>query len=204
MNRRLLVVTLMLAAVAWALALGHGDRLRPRSEPVPAARPPAQAPPQEAVPAQRPVEPQPAPRVVGRQPAAAVAPPPGIIAPDDPYRQKLAAAITEQRRLNDDRFARAKEHWPHEPRQEPWAAERELELRSALQHDGIDARVVSLECRATLCRLQLEAQDSNAAFAVNGAHELAHTAGSQVSSGMTGNGFDRRMILFLPREGPGH
>jgi hypothetical protein len=111
---------------------------------------------------------------------------------------RLAA---EQRKRNDARLVVAEQRWPREQRKEPWASQHEAELRAALERDQIDVLIGSLQCRATLCRIELQAQDSNAAVALSNAHNLQEAVGPQTAIGMTRGGLDRTAVLFAARAG---
>jgi hypothetical protein len=200
LNRSRIVWVLGIAIAVWAIALLRPapppPRVTPthtRQEDVPTTPVAAPVPPQPRV--LTATQPHKEPTPVTQRANA------GTITRDDHYREKLAGVIAEQRKVNEERYARAIARWPQEQRQEPWAAEREQRLRLAMEQDEVDALLGSLECRATLCRLEISAQDSNAALALSNAHELTREAGSQIASGMSGGGLDRHMILFVAREG---
>jgi hypothetical protein len=200
MNRRLVVAALGLALVIWAVALVRTTPRVSLRQTRPVLRGPSAVPQAKAAPV-LPSSPAPVARASEAQPTAAAQSKTGTIAPDDPYRKKLAGLVAEQRRLSAERFARADERWPHQRRTEPWATQHEKQLRAAMEADQIDVLIDALECRETLCRLELAAQDSNAAVAFNGARALHRQIGKQTSAAMTGGGLDRRMILYVPREG---
>ncbi|MFI5307667.1 MAG: hypothetical protein ACHQ53_09965 [Polyangiales bacterium] len=122
-------------------------------------------------------------------------------AQQDAYREALVRAAAEQRKRNEARLVVALQRWPREQRQEPWASQHEAELRSALERDQIDGLIGSLQCRATLCRIELQAQDSNAGIAVSEARNFQQAVGPQNALSMRGGGFDRSAILFAAREG---
>jgi hypothetical protein len=196
MNRGLLLALLAICALLWLLALRResGPTQHEGARPAPIAaepRPPA-SPPEPPQPAQLPA---------AAPPPAEPASKPGPIAPQDGYRERLARQIAEQRKQNDARFAVASERWRRERRQEPWAKTREGQLRSALERDALDGLIGSLQCRETLCRISLAAQDSNAGVAVSRAHGFQQEVGPQVALGMTGGGLDRSAILFVARTG---
>jgi hypothetical protein len=197
MSRKLGLALVAATALLWALWL---LRVRPvavppsigsaRGEPPAAQRAPRE--PRAATPAKAP-EPKKAAPDPKPQPASA--------AESDAYRKELVRLAAEQRVRNEARLAVAQQRWQHEQRQEPWATEHEADLRAALELDDLDGLIGSLQCRATLCRIELQAQDSNAAFAVSRARNFQQAVGPQVALDMTGGGLDRSAILFAAREG---
>lgn len=191
MNARGLAVLLGCAALAWALLL-----LRPaaRTSSPDAAHPAPGSTPQPAKPASgaRPAD----PRAAAQSPATA--------AIDESAREWHKRLAVEQDRRHDRRFDAAVARWKDEPRskrQEPWASERERALRGALNRDGLGRLAQRIECRATLCRLQLAAADTDFTHVLRSAAQLRRELGGESASALGGEGDARALILFVPRRG---
>jgi len=154
------------------------DRPAPARAPIPSAKPRA---------AERRVEPS-SPNTLA-------------VPSSDEVRAQLASRAAEQRAQSEARYAVEGARWKDERREEPWASEREQQLRTAATADGIDYLLVEVECRATLCRLEISAPDSNTAFALQRARTFAPELGKSAGASMIGSGPDRAMEVFIPREG---
>jgi hypothetical protein len=118
---------------------------------------------------------------------------------NDRYRAELARRINAQQKDNDERYARAAALWPHEQRQEPWATERETAVRNAMQTDRIDHLLMDVQCRQTLCRLEISAKDSDTFGAIKRSATFLGEIGGEPAGGMSGLGYDRALVLFVPR-----
>jgi len=121
----------------------------------------------------------------------------------DEVRARLSRQALEQRSHNDARHAELAARWASETRDEPWSTDQEHALRAAASADAIDHLVIELECRRTLCRLEISAADSNTAFALERAHGFTAQLGTDTGSAMIGGGPDRALEVFAAREGMG-
>jgi len=206
MSARRLALLIGLAAIGWALAL-----LRPGAEPVtPDANAAKSAPPAAAKPA---ASPQPKaitalePGAQG-EPAPARAPgqaPDETVAAEDAERLALRERLADEgHHRHDQRFDSAVERWQEEQskkRQEPWASRREQALRRAMSQDRMEQLAERVECRATLCRIQLTADDDRTALRVRRAHHFMREVGFQTAGAFAGEGKKRVMVLYVAREG---
>ncbi|MDH5675827.1 MAG: hypothetical protein OEZ06_27125 [Myxococcales bacterium] len=205
MRRGLLISLLLVIALGWLWALlgraPHGTTAEQASEPPaeqPGREPHPPAAAQKPMRARRPDRKRPRPPTQQRR-----APPTRAEMLDDPegYRKRLMEVMRQQREHNTIRLEVAEKRWQKERRDpalaEPW----EKAYQQALLDDGIDGMLMDLECRATLCRLELAAVDSNAAFALQGAKNFQNALGTESATTMAGGGFDRVLVLYVPREG---
>jgi hypothetical protein len=89
-----------------------------------------------------------------------------------------------------------------EERREPWATLRVRALKLALRQDNMEPLVRSLECRATLCRIELSAADNNAlVVALRHNIHLGKETGFDTVGGFEGDGAERRLVMFTARPG---
>jgi membrane-bound lytic murein transglycosylase len=202
MSARRLLLLLGLAAVGWALAL-----LRPAAEPLaPAANADESDARATAAPA-----PSPKPKPTAAESA--------MLAEQAQARARAAEAaaaedaerLARQERLadegnhrHDQRFDSAVERWQQEkskPRQEPWATRREHALRRAMDADGLAQLAQRIECRATLCRIQLAASGDQTALKIRRGHRFMREVGFQTAGAFAGEGEKRLMVLYVAREG---
>jgi hypothetical protein len=191
-TRGRIALLLAVALGVWALAFLRGE---------PSTKPPGAAPasaPSVAAPA----PPKPAAKpAVASQPAAA-GPQPRTVVPmqeNDEYRKKLMEQSMAQRQENDERYESASSRWLQQGRMEPWASAREQRLRDALQVDRLDHLLLSAECRADLCRLEISAPDSDTAMAFRSSVAFMNEVGPNTAGGMVGSGPDRALVIFAPR-----
>jgi hypothetical protein len=206
MNARKLALLLGSTGLAWALLL-----LRPAahtSAPGAEGAAPKAAAEQAAPRAAAPTEakavattvPPARPKVA---PADAAAPPPATAdqAAAEERRKRLAV---EGDRRHDRRFDAAVARFNLErrrTRQEPWASQTEHALRGALERDRLTRLTRKLECRATLCRIELAAADEGFAHALRSSVHFRRELGVDGASALTGEGSERMMILYVPRRG---
>ena len=121
----------------------------------------------------------------------------------DELRARLARQALEVRTRNDARHAELSTRWVTETRDEPWSTDQEHALRAAASSAAIDQLLVELECRRTLCRVELSAADSDTAFALQRARGFTALLGTDTGSAMRGGGPDRAMEVFAARDGMG-
>jgi hypothetical protein len=121
----------------------------------------------------------------------------------DQVRARLAHRALEARTRNDTRHAELSARWASETRDEPWSTDQERALRAAASAAAIDHLLVELECRRTMCRLELSAVDSDTAFALQRARGFSALLGSETGSAMLGGGLDRALEVLAARTGMG-
>ncbi len=121
----------------------------------------------------------------------------------DELRARLAGQALEARTRNAARHAELSTRWASERRDEPWSTDQEHALRAAASSAAIDHLVIELECRRTLCRVELSAADSDTAFALQRARGFTALLGTDTGSAMHGGGPDRAMEVFAARDGMG-
>lgn len=121
----------------------------------------------------------------------------------DEVRARLARQALEQRKRNHARHAELSARWASETRDEPWSTDQEHALRAAASTTILDHLLLELECRRTLCRLEISAADSNTAFALQKARAFNAQLGTDTGSAMVGSGPDLVMEVFAAREGMG-
>jgi hypothetical protein len=118
-------------------------------------------------------------------------------------RARLAQRALEQRTRNDARHSELSSRWASETRDEPWSTDQERALRVSATASGLDHLLFELECRRTLCRVEISAADSNTAFALQQARAFMAQLGTDLGSTMTGGGLDRALEVFAARDGMG-
>jgi hypothetical protein len=206
MSGRRLALLLGLCALGWALAL-----LRPAPEPAASAGPDA-ARAADARAASAQPEPsaasapgaQPRTQPESDRPAAGQAPTEATAEGDAERRAREERLADEGKHRHDQRFDSAVERWKEEqskPRDEPWASRREDTLRRAINHDRLERLVQRIECRATLCRIQLAAADAEIGLRLRNAHHFMREVGFQTAGAFAGEGEKRQMLLYVAREG---
>jgi hypothetical protein len=121
----------------------------------------------------------------------------------DQVRARLARQARELRALNDTRYRDYAARWPNEIRDDPWSSDQERSLRASAAAAGIDHLLFALECRATLCRIELSAADSDTAFALQRARGWSALLGQEVGSAPIGSGADRALEILTARNGMG-
>jgi hypothetical protein len=202
MSARRVLLLFGLAAIGWALAL-----LRPAAEPrAPVAEPGESHAHGAATPAAaaqaKPVAAEPAlsAEQVQAQARAAEA----AAAADAVRIARKEQLADEGNHRHDQRFDAAVERWKAEPsaqRQEPWATRREQALRRAMEVDGLAQLARHIECRATLCRIELAASDDQTALKMRRGHRFMREVGFQTAGAFAGEGKKRVMVLYVAREG---
>jgi len=199
MSARRLLLLFGLAAIGWALAL-----LRPAPEPlVPAAGPGESNARGAATPA--PAKPVAAESALSAEQVQAQARAAEAAAAADAERLARKEQLADEgNHRHDQRFDAAVERWKGEqstPRQEPWASRREQNLRRAMEVDGLAQLAQRVECRATLCRVELAAPDDQTAFKMRRGHRFMREVGFQTAGAFAGEGKKRVMVLYVAREG---
>lgn len=121
----------------------------------------------------------------------------------DQVRARLARQALELRTANDARYRDYVARWPNETRDEPWSSDQERSLRASAVAAGIDHLLFAVECRGTLCRIELSAADSDTAFALQRARGWSALLGQDVGSAPIGSGPDRALEIFTARSGMG-
>jgi hypothetical protein len=202
MNARKLALLLGSAGITWTLLL-----LRPAARTsAPEAVPEVVAPKTAAQHA--------APRAVAASTtepvATAATPATPRVAPAEAAEDQALAEERRQRlavegdRRHDRRFDAAVARFELErtrPRQEPWASQTEHALRHALQRDRLTPLTRKVECRTTLCRIELAAADEGFAYRLRSSLHFRRELGHDGASALTGEGSERVMILYVPRRG---
>ena len=202
MSARRLALLFGLAAIGWALAL-----LRPATEPrAPTANasdrvargPAARAPSAQVKP--KAAESAPSSQQVHAQTRAAEA----AAAADAERLARQERLADEGHHRHDQRFDAAVARWQREQsgqRQEPWASRREQALRRAMDADGLAQLAQRVECRATLCRIELAAGNDQTALKMRRGHRFMREVGFQTAGAFSGEGEKRVMVLYVAREG---
>lgn len=121
----------------------------------------------------------------------------------DEARARLAQQALQRRALNDESYRDHAARWASEARDEPWSTDQERALRAAASGSGLDHLLIELECRRTLCRVEISAADSNTAFALQRARGFSALLGTETGSAAIGSGPDRALEVFAAREGMG-
>lgn len=118
-------------------------------------------------------------------------------------RARMMAHALEQRRLNDARWSAAEATWHEEARDEAWADGRERELLAAMRAGDTDAIRTGLECRRTLCRVELRVPNSHSFLDPDRSRAFIDALGRDIATQMQGPAAERRMVLFSARDGHG-
>ncbi|MDD9935572.1 MAG: hypothetical protein OXT09_18320, partial [Myxococcales bacterium] len=116
-------------------------------------------------------------------------------------RRQLMEITRKQRELNAARIGVAERRFEQETRSPAWAEPHEQALQQALVRDTIDSMLMDVECRETMCRVELSAIDSNAAFALKRGEQFTKELGEQIATKMQGGGFDRVLVIYSARDG---
>jgi hypothetical protein len=120
--------------------------------------------------------------------------------PERERRRLLMEMQREQRAKNERRIGVAEARWEQEQRQDAWAQAQEKLLQQTLVADGIDSLLMDLECRSTMCRIEIAAIDSNAAVALTRAERFRTELGEQLATRMQGGGLERVMVIYAVRD----
>ena len=121
----------------------------------------------------------------------------------DQVRARLARQALEQRTRSDARYREYAARWATEQRDEPWSTDQERGLRRQATASGLDHLLFELECRLTLCRVEISAADSDTAFALQRARASPALLGTAPGASIGGGGPDRVLEVFAAREGMG-
>jgi hypothetical protein len=194
-----LVILVVVVAAGWGMLL-----LRPEPKRVPR---PATAPESAAIPAPAPsataaqARPYPHPRP-SQPPVPSAVPAHAPVPTAQPAREVAAAPQAAAAQLpQDPRYLAAVASFEREQKREPWAGQRTRILRNALRADRMEPLLRSIECRSTLCRIELSTPDNEAAMALRQGIHFTKEAGVQMTGGFEGEGEARTLVLFTARPG---
>jgi hypothetical protein len=112
----------------------------------------------------------------------------------------LVPHVQAARSQNEARYAFAQERFDAEQRDVGWAPRREQTFVRALGADGLEPAFYEIECRQSLCRIEIPAGSSNAAYALKTATHFMTEVGNAAASGSDGEGEDRALVFFVPRD----
>jgi hypothetical protein len=212
LRRRSLWLLAALAVLGWALALSEPSRggkpdpasaastpAEPEPEPAPASEPtPAPKPPT----AERTLTPErPEPARVARADSDGADRGQDLAQAADSTRTAMVERAEALRAVNDERWEGARERFDREKRQPGWADGRERAVRAALEEQGADGLLVQIECRATVCRLELSLGSGHSVLDRATSARLSMVLGNDSTARLTGPPTERAVVLYSARDG---